>query len=771
MTDFDIMRLAEQARKFVTRSSRGKPGLMGDANGNVRVSGKTNRVHIRLRGVDQFAPLEAFNDGAPEIWNMPILVGRTADDEFKVLGLDDSRTRESNSGAPVTSVAPHGHAIGLGMEDPVEALRFLPGLVRINTGSDMTVSVNPFHYLLNGLRTYFPGAVIDLTANIPVTASHWAWVKVGVDKATNTLVAVTGTSQDVLSPLTEAQIAAIAFDDDIQLGAVKVKNGDSVVNDPTSFTDCREWMGGDVSSTQYFLLAGETTDAQLHSGADLIVYSDAGVTEVGRWDGATGNITAPVIIGGTGSGDDLTLKSTSDGTKGLIILGSASAYDEVNDRLGIGTTSPDFVLVVEGGSASGGIAYIHSSGSQTKFYIENSLPSGDPVIVWRKPFEIAWQAGIDNSDGNKWKISSVEDTLWSNLAMTIQTNGLIGIGDSSPDAQLDIQIGSSSRIGLIVQGAASQSANLQEWQSSAGTVLSFFDKDANAVLGEATRQTNAGDLQIGGYWTFKEDTAPTADAGYGKIWTESNNELFFQSGDGQTHLLHGNAFSEIWFHSASTVEVTISTEDAFTQIDSFTVVGHSDDLSNVVGSTSTNNLTLSSIAGGEYGIGYHTSIMATGGADKEMLLVLGITLATPKDITDVTDDTVTPIVITSTAHGLEDGDMVEIVGVLGNTAANGSFIVDSKATDTFEIVALDGSATTGNGNFNEGSPTGDVTIFYPGNMIAHAEVRGTVLDHIAVSGLHVLANSDVLALYVANLDGTTNLTVAAVNLDAFRVGD
>ena len=301
----------------------------------------------------------------------------------------------------------------------------------------------------------------------------------------------------------------------------------------------------------------------------------------------------------------------------------------------------------------------------------------------------------------------------------------------------------------------------------------FVDAGNDVVLigGTGAPQTNADFLQIEGGWTFKESTAPTADDGYAKIWTETNNEVFVQTGDGQTHLLHGDAFSEIWFHAASTVEVAISTQDALTIIDSFTVVGHEDDLANVVGSAGTNNLTLSAIAGGEYEVSFHASITATGGADKEMLVAMGIILATPKDITDVTDDTITPIVITSTAHGLENGDMVEIVGVLGNTAANGSFIVDSKADNTFVIVKLDGTATVGNGNFDAGSPTGDVTIEYPGNMVVHREVRGASLGAISATGLHILANSDVLAVYVANLDGVTNLTVAAISFDCFRIGD
>ena len=335
-------------------------------------------------------------------------------------------------------------------------------------------------------------------------------------------------------------------------------------------------------------------------------------------------------------------------------------------------------------------------------------------------------------------------------------------------------------------GFASGAVKGAVWIQSNGLVVGTITNDAiyfltnndikmvlleNGNLGLGLASPNEGLTLEKGVISLKETTTPTATTNYAKIYSKNTNTLWWQDGAGLEHLLHGDSFSNIWFHNASTVEVTISTQNAFTLIDSFSVVGHEDDLTNLVGSTSTNNLTLSSIGGGEYEISFHASITATGGADKEMAFCMGITLATPKDITNVTDDLVTPIVITSVAHGLENGDMVEIAGVVGNTAANGSFIVDSKAADTFVIVALDGSATTGNGDFNEASPTGDVTIEYPGNMISHGEVRGSVLSTISVTGLHVLADNDVLAVYVANLNGVTNLTVAAISFDAFRIGD
>jgi hypothetical protein len=65
-----------------------------------------------------------------------------------------------------------------------------------------------------------------------------------------------------------------------------------------------------------------------------------------------------------------------------------------------------------------------------------------------------------------------------------------------------------------------------------------------------------------------------------------------------------------------------------------------------------------------------------------------------------------PIVVTSASHGLQTGDRVTISGVLGNTAANGTFTITRLSADTF---SLDGS--TGNGAYTSGG-TWNVTGLY-----------------------------------------------------------
>jgi hypothetical protein len=64
-------------------------------------------------------------------------------------------------------------------------------------------------------------------------------------------------------------------------------------------------------------------------------------------------------------------------------------------------------------------------------------------------------------------------------------------------------------------------------------------------------------------------------------------------------------------------------------------------------------------------------------------------------ITGATD--ATPIVITSVGHGLSSGTQITIAGVLGNTAANGSWVVTVIDSNTFSL-----NTSVGNGSYVSG---------------------------------------------------------------------
>ncbi len=81
-------------------------------------------------------------------------------------------------------------------------------------------------------------------------------------------------------------------------------------------------------------------------------------------------------------------------------------------------------------------------------------------------------------------------------------------------------------------------------------------------------------------------------------------------------------------------------------------------------------------------------------------MVLTATDVGVKAITGATN--ASPIVITATAHGFANGDLVIIGGVGGNVAANGLWKIANQATNTFELQRPDGVNATGSGAYTSG---------------------------------------------------------------------
>jgi hypothetical protein len=98
-----------------------------------------------------------------------------------------------------------------------------------------------------------------------------------------------------------------------------------------------------------------------------------------------------------------------------------------------------------------------------------------------------------------------------------------------------------------------------------------------------------------------------------------------------------------------------------------------------------------------------------------------------------------PIVVTSTAHGFSDDEVITVQGVLGNTAANGVWLIANKTADTFEL-----QGSTGNGAYTSG---------------------GEILDLVSQ---HLSAIADALDLVG---DGTVGLKGGSKGVDYSQVRD
>ena len=100
----------------------------------------------------------------------------------------------------------------------------------------------------------------------------------------------------------------------------------------------------------------------------------------------------------------------------------------VRDQVGIGDPSPDAKLDVESNSSVEDGIRINNTNTSTS--------GGDPIVGFEIEGVRKFTMGVDKSDANKFKIGT--SSLTASTTLTIQP-GLVGIGDSSPDALLDLQ--------------------------------------------------------------------------------------------------------------------------------------------------------------------------------------------------------------------------------------------------------------------------------------------------------------------------------------------
>ncbi len=325
-------------------------------------------------------------------------------------------------------------------------------------------------------------------------------------------------------------------------------------------------ISGDTLTINVTGGAGDVT-AGANLGDNLLIRGDGAVkgvqntgisiddsdnmTALGNLTGASGQMT---ITGGTASGDDLLLQSTSNGTKGTIALGSLTAglvYDETNVRLSIGS---DENTTVVNTTAIGSKITTHTEGATDLLDFSPHRHSDTAAFGAAMGFarsrgsEGAETAVQDNDfimringyghDGTDYEIAAqidfvVDGTVGANQMggaivfsttadgansvterMRIANDGAITFGSGTPDMQLST--GSGVFTWASINGANN---NDLAWDLETGATTVTISSstsvnllDYSAIGLTTTGNIHGGTMDIATFLTIAPVANPTTDA-------------------------------------------------------------------------------------------------------------------------------------------------------------------------------------------------------------------------------------------------------------------
>ena len=169
--------------------------------------------------------------------------------------------------------------------------------------------------------------------------------------------------------------------------------------------------------------------------------ADAGIPKLWFYDTSTAQLASIRHSSGT---TRLGIFDDSNNERFTVITeGGAS-----QGRVGIGTATPAGLLTVRRNDAATGGQLVIEQDS-----------TGDATLRWLLTSTQSWMAGIDNSDVDKFKISSDGTGVETATKLTIQVDGKVGIGTDAPSKKLHVHsgasgVGASGDVNMILEGAS-----------------------------------------------------------------------------------------------------------------------------------------------------------------------------------------------------------------------------------------------------------------------------------------------------------------------------
>lgn len=277
--------------------------------------------------------------------------------------------------------------------------------------------------------------------------------------------------------------------------------------------------------------------------ADLQQWQDSSETVLAGI-GPNGRIYAQ---GKSGNTDDLLYLRRADNNISLYVNKDAELRGNFSIRLNQDPPIDTQAFIWSGTGSRSAFGVSGTSSTNPTFYVKGGTAQTSNLTEWQ-----------DSSGTVLARISNLGG-LFSNSNISQSSSGRTFLGGISDyNAFLNVSIPTASRQGIVIRANASQTANLQEWQNSAGTVLAKVDKDGNfnnqsSFASVLTTSVAATGGNISTTYGFYNNLSPTTNAGIAVMpWAANLPGAIVRGYTGQTANL------QEWQDNAGTVKSSIT---------------------------------------------------------------------------------------------------------------------------------------------------------------------------------------------------------------------